>query len=70
MVVNFMELFKIFYRMFFIYKILCISMYTDNFKVKREKRKRYLYSIIYCKRMLVRMFNDMRDIILIKKSRI
>lgn len=69
MAVNFMESLKTLYRMSLTHKTLCISMHTDNFKVKREKRKRHSYSIIYCKRMLVRMFNDIRDITLIKKSR-
>ena len=69
-----MGLFKIFYRMllthktffFFTHKTLYVSMFMDNFKIKKIKKHPYR---IYCKMMLVRLSNDIRDLILIKESR-
>ena len=46
------------------HKTLYVSMFMDNFKIKKNE-KTYR---TYCKMMLVRLCIDMRDLILIKES--
>ena len=48
------------------HKTLYVSMFMDNFKIKKKMKKHPLR--IYCKMMLVRLCIDMRDLILIKES--
>ena len=46
------------------HKTLYVSMFMDNFKIKKMKKHPYR---IHYKRILVRLCIDMRDLILIKE---